>query len=170
MTLSFVKTHSSGSDYIVVNMADTSATDVAEMARRLCLPPLGVGADGLIVIKHLQRSQFAVRCFRPDGTRPPPNVRMLRCCARAIVIRYGYQSAILLSDNTAYEARVVGEDIGLRVPPRRDMPLRRVYRGYTGTESGARVVTLAPGLSVGAEGTWLYGTAVLLFEGEFPWP
>lgn len=143
MTLPFMKAHSGDSDYIVVNMAETSATDVTEMARRLCQPPLGVGADGLAVVRHLDRARFTVRCLQPDGTSSPPDGRALRCCARAIAVRYGYQSATLVTDGSSYEARVVGQDIGLRFPASRDtdgpceVPRRGVYRNWTGAENVA---------------------------------
>jgi hypothetical protein len=261
MTLPFMKARSSDSGYIVVNMADTSATDVREMARRLCQPPLGVGADGLAVVRHLERVRFTVRCLQPDGTGSPPDGRVLRCCARVIEIRYGYQSATLVTGGSSYESRVAGQDIGLRFPSSRDtdglcdVPQRGVYRNWAGAvnvatflggigESDAAAASAKPKQArsqadgaiagpvecrsladlrmrdddpiedaVGPPGhseahsaavfaswlggrvgdriepetrressfrgqdgrgmdqeTWLYGPAMLLFEGEFPWP
>ncbi len=138
MTLFFMKTHSDGRDYVVVNLADTSATNVAEMASKLCSPPLGVGADCLVAIKHLEPTQFTVRCLRPDGTGLPPDERMLRCCTRAIEIRYGYKSAFLLADGCVYESRVAGQDIGIRFPASRDVPQRGVYRDWPVAGAGVR--------------------------------
>jgi hypothetical protein len=260
MTLTFMKTHSCGSDYIVVNMADISEANAAEMARRLCTQPLGVGADCLAVVEHLDSSRFIVQCHNPDGTDSPADGGALRCCARTIEIRYGYCSATFLTGNSTYESRVSCNGVGLRFPASpasaglRNTQLRMVrcdspgaaeagtfaddigkinlategpftrinarsrsgrvgpgqgrdttgprartydlmaeprglpsYERVPAAASLARRSGVRDGDHIGieahagssldahtvtdmAQGTWLYSPAVMLFEGEFPWP
>jgi hypothetical protein len=116
MPIYFMKAHSVGCGYVVINKADTVRTDLPEVARRLCSLPLGVGADGMAVIEHLGFFRFAVRCLCPDGSGSPPGLPMLRCCARAIQIRYGYRSLILVTEGGDYQAQVAGQDIGICFP------------------------------------------------------
>lgn len=114
MTLPFMKARSGGGGFIVVNLADTLVTDLAEMARRLCLPPLGVGADGLAALAHLGRSRFTVSFLCPDGTGLMPGDPVLRCCAAVIRARYGYRSLTLVAGSASFELRVAGRGIGVR--------------------------------------------------------
>jgi hypothetical protein len=142
MTLTFMKTHSCGSNYIVINTADCLETNVAEIAGRLCMPPFGVGADGLAVVQHLGRFRFTVQCLNPDGTDSPADGEALRCCARTIEIRYGYYSATLLTGGSTYESRIVGKDIGLRlqVSPDAARPCNPKVRNSPGAANGRAFV------------------------------
>ncbi|HVB42788.1 MAG TPA: hypothetical protein VNF47_08815 [Streptosporangiaceae bacterium] len=158
-----MKTQCAGRDYIIVNAADTSATDVTAMARKLCSRHVGVGADGLAVVEHLGRARFAIRCFRPDGTGSPADGNALRCCARAIADRYGYRSATLITVGYAYESCLAGDDIGLRFPALRDIlgPLRvhqrTVYRLWTGADNLVTFVDDLHDIDLAAEGPALRG-------------
>jgi hypothetical protein len=141
MTLSFMMTRGCRSDYIVIYMYDTSPIDATEMARTLCLPPLGIGADGLAIVGHPDLTRFTIRCLNPDGTDSPAEGDALRCCARAIESRYGYSAATLVAGGRTYESRIVGKDIGLRLSAScdsarpRDPQLRAVYRNWPGADN-----------------------------------
>lgn len=68
--MQFSKMQGVGNDFIVLNAdALPAETDWAELAIRLCVRRVGVGADGLLTVsRRADGAAFTMRMFNPDGT------------------------------------------------------------------------------------------------------
>lgn len=69
--MQFIKFHGFGNDYIVFEASELAPIEsLGEFARRICDRHYGAGADGIAVIKRLDKddADFNVRIFNPDGT------------------------------------------------------------------------------------------------------
>lgn len=86
--LSFSKMHGAGNDFIVAECTPDSfaerlanGTDAAEKIPLLCDRRLGIGADGVILLKNLKRNRFRMTFFNRDGSRAGMCGNGLRCAA-----------------------------------------------------------------------------------------
>lgn len=82
--LPFWKMQGSGNDFILINHWQPliAEPDRAPLARRLCQPKFGVGADGLIFIEPSDRAHFRWRFFNADGSEAEMCGNGGRCAAR----------------------------------------------------------------------------------------
>jgi diaminopimelate epimerase len=83
-SVSFVKTHALGNDFILVEQKASTPPDYAEFARRICHRQFGIGADGLILWKARQ-NLFNLRIFNRDGSEAECSGNGLRCAAAYFV-------------------------------------------------------------------------------------
>ena len=90
MTLSFIKFHGFGNDYIVIQQKDLNAiapaadaAKLADFARRICNRHYGAGADGIAVVSPAESdsADFHVRIFNPDGSEAGLSGNGTRCAA-----------------------------------------------------------------------------------------
>lgn len=82
----FIKFHGFGNDYIVIEsaeLAEISAVQLGEFARRICNRHYGAGADGIAVVSSAddQGADFRVRIFNPDGSEASLSGNGTRCAA-----------------------------------------------------------------------------------------
>ncbi|RDV83982.1 diaminopimelate epimerase [Ammonifex thiophilus] len=77
----FVKMHGLGNDFVVV-MARTLPPDTPELARKICRPHFGVGADGLVFILPSDEADIAMRIFNADGSEAEMCGNAIRCVAK----------------------------------------------------------------------------------------
>ncbi len=82
--MKFYKMHGCGNDFIV--MDDAHFEDEAELARILCEPKLGIGADGLILVKQ---NPLEMVIYNQDGSKASMCGNGIRCFAR-YVYEQGY--------------------------------------------------------------------------------
>jgi diaminopimelate epimerase len=66
-TLSFVKMHAAGNDFIVVDATAIPSLNWPSVAQALCPRWFGIGSDGLMVIEKAATGYIA-RMFNPDGS------------------------------------------------------------------------------------------------------
>ncbi len=84
MTVSFIKFHGLGNDYIVIELEQlTSYSDLGNFARRICDRHYGAGADGIAIVSLTEEpdSDFRVRIFNPDGSEAGLSGNGTRCAA-----------------------------------------------------------------------------------------
>lgn len=67
-TLSFLKYHALGNDFIVIDDRD-EAFDPTEV-QALCHRQMGVGADGILLLQESERADYRMRIYNADGTEP----------------------------------------------------------------------------------------------------
>lgn len=73
------KMHANGNDFCVVDYED--GIDYKELAIRICNRKLGVGAEGLIVVK---KNPLEMLYYLPNGEKKQMNGNAIRCCAKYI--------------------------------------------------------------------------------------
>lgn len=88
--LRFTKWHGAGNDFILLDAFGQSldATHLSELAQRLCHRPLGIGADGLLVVEPSPQADCRMRLFNADGSEAPMCGNGIRCVARYMFERY----------------------------------------------------------------------------------
>jgi diaminopimelate epimerase len=65
----FTKMQGVGNDFAVIDAHDVAATNLPELAVRLCARGFSIGADGLLVVGATNSSAaFTFRMFNPDGS------------------------------------------------------------------------------------------------------
>lgn len=84
--VTFSKYHGCGNDFIIISYEENKEASYAQLAKDLCHRNLGIGADGLIVVKdHPLEMIF----YNRDGSRAPMCGNGIRCFAK-----YCYDEAI----------------------------------------------------------------------------
>jgi len=82
--MNFAKLHALGNDFLVIeDNSELKEEQLTETTRRLCDRHTGIGADGLILIKIVDREKSEVnfRIFNADGSEPEISGNGLRCAA-----------------------------------------------------------------------------------------
>ena len=70
MSIAFEKYHGAGNDFVVIDDRDQNFdVDNLELVRRMCHRRLGVGSDGLMLIRSSESADFEMIFFNPDGSR-----------------------------------------------------------------------------------------------------
>lgn len=100
--------------YAVINDAWHSAPDIARLVASVCSCQKGIGADGLVRIKHHGRARFDLEAFDSSGNPVRASVSALACCAIAIRDEYGYQCAQLREDGVVSAVRITADRVELR--------------------------------------------------------
>lgn len=89
--LKFWKMHSLGNDYILIdNMDNKLATDLNNLARRLCERRYSVGADGLILACKSDVAEVKMRIFNADGSEAEMCGNGIRC-----LTKFCYENGII---------------------------------------------------------------------------
>ncbi len=68
----------SGNDFIVVK---NLTGNLRKIAKDLCAPKFGIGADGLLVLDHFRNHQLRMRIFNADGSQAQMCGNGARCAA-----------------------------------------------------------------------------------------
>lgn len=93
-SLSFAKYHALGNTYLVLPDAHNGRRPLPALARLLCDPHFGLGADGILVGgKDGARDGFWLRIFNPDGSEAEKSGNGLR-----IFARYLYDTGAVAED------------------------------------------------------------------------
>jgi diaminopimelate epimerase len=82
--MKFTKIHSLGNDFLIVEEGKIRGVeDKPTLARHICERHTGVGADGLLIIRTMDKSKGQVhfRVFNADGTEAEISGNGLRCAA-----------------------------------------------------------------------------------------
>jgi diaminopimelate epimerase len=79
--ISFTKYHGCGNDFVLVdeNAITVGEADLPSLAERICSRHVGVGADGLIIVKN---NPLEMVIYNSDGSRAPMCGNGIRCFAQ----------------------------------------------------------------------------------------
>lgn len=77
--IQFSKYHGCGNDFIILTEDSVSNLPFPELAKQICHRQLGVGADGLIIVKQ---DPMEMIFYNSDGSRAPMCGNGLRCFAK----------------------------------------------------------------------------------------
>lgn len=77
--MKFYKWHGLGNDFVIVNAEQNSDQLFAAMGHRICDRHFGIGADGLVTIRHLNGHVFEMRIYNSDGTETEMCGNATRC-------------------------------------------------------------------------------------------
>ena len=89
-SLSFIKMHGLGNDYIYIDRFTESASfDPVVLARLLSDRHRGIGGDGLILVEPSNRADARMRMFNADGSESEMCGNGVRCVGHIVVSR-GY--------------------------------------------------------------------------------
>ncbi len=134
-SLSFVKMHGAGNDFVVADNRDGFIEEAAKapLARRACRRKLGIGADGLILIEREgagQEADYVMRYFNADGSEGELCGNGTRCAAVfAREIGAGGASQRIATPAGVLRADILGHANGaatVRVAMARPGPIRRL--------------------------------------------
>lgn len=73
------KWHGLGNDFILIELPKSSSFDLRGAVERLCDRHFGVGADGVVTIRHISDNVFEMRIYNADGTEPEMCGNATRC-------------------------------------------------------------------------------------------
>ena len=96
--MKFTKMHGCQNDFVFVNCFDeniSTSTNLNELARNICDRRLGVGADGLILVKPVPNADAFMQIFNADGSEDTMCGNGIRCIAK-----YVYDHGIVTPDRT----------------------------------------------------------------------
>lgn len=117
-TLSFVKYHGAGNDFILIDdRARFFSCSDSQRIQQLCDRKFGVGADGLILLQLDSDADFRMRIFNSDGKEAEKCGNGLRCLARLIedlgFVRKKYQIATGSGPvEISFEGDLIAVDMG----------------------------------------------------------
>lgn len=78
----FSKYSGAGNDFVIVRAEEVGLDDASRLARRICSREIGVGVDGLILIRSLSDELVRLRFLNPDGSEFGTCGNGSRCAAR----------------------------------------------------------------------------------------
>jgi hypothetical protein len=109
--------------YAVINDAWQAAPDIARLVVTVCSCQTGIGADGLVRIRHHGRGRFDLEAFDTSGGKVRPPASAFACCAIAIRDEYGYRCAQLREGGAICAVEVTADQVRLR--PQDGLPATR---------------------------------------------
>ncbi|MBQ7455899.1 MAG: diaminopimelate epimerase [Clostridia bacterium] len=83
----FTKMHGIGNDYLFVNCFEEYVRDPETLARQMCDPHRGAGADGLVLLGGGDGAPYAMRIFNRDGTEAEMCGNAARCIGKFLYER-----------------------------------------------------------------------------------
>ncbi|MBS4539728.1 diaminopimelate epimerase [Clostridium sp. D2Q-11] len=96
--LNFSKYHGLGNDFIIIDGRSDNNEDYSKLAKEICHRNLGIGGDGLIIIKESHKNDIRMQIFNIDGSEAPMCGNGIRCFAK-----YVYENDILCKDSFIVE-------------------------------------------------------------------
>ena len=84
--MKFTKMHGCQNDFVVIDCFNDNASlhDLNALAARICDRRNGVGADGLILVKHSDKAQAFMQIFNADGSEDTMCGNGIRCTAKFV--------------------------------------------------------------------------------------
>lgn len=104
----FAKWHALGNAYLIVERADAGALD-ATLARRLCDPNRGIGADGVLEVVEHDGAEGEVVIWNPDGSVAEMSGNGVRIAAAWLARSAGAREAVVTTAGRRVHARVLGD-------------------------------------------------------------
>ena len=82
--MKFTKMHGAGNDYIYIDCFDERVENPEEISRNLCPTHIGVGADGIVLIKPSFVADCSMNIYNADGSHAEMCGNAIRCVAKYI--------------------------------------------------------------------------------------
>ncbi|MBI4773126.1 MAG: diaminopimelate epimerase [Deltaproteobacteria bacterium] len=124
---SFVKMHGCGNDFILLDDRDDrlDASISPSVVRKLCDRRLGIGADGLILVRNSKHADFGWRFFNSDGSIAELCGNGARCAARYAYMTDVAPREMTLETLTGILRAVVVDDrrVKIEMPQPRDLSM-----------------------------------------------
>ena len=111
----FSKWHALGNAYLLVERADLPSGLDEALARRLCDPHTGVGADGVLEVAAADGATADIVVWNPDGSRAEFSGNGARIAARWLADRSGAGEVRLRFDGREVAARMRAAEVELDV-------------------------------------------------------
>jgi diaminopimelate epimerase len=120
----FSKWHALGNSYLLVERAQVERALTSELARRLCDPHTGVGADGVLEVLASDDAGAELVIWNPDGSTAEMSGNGTRIAAAWLLRRTGADAAAIRVGDRVVNTRartdgLIEQDLGsVRVGPR----------------------------------------------------
>lgn len=101
----FSKYHGCGNDFVILTEETAGERPYEELAKQLCHRQLGIGADGLIIVR---RDPMEMLFFNSDGSQAPMCGNGIRCFAK-----FCYDEDICTKEH--YPVKTLAGDMGVRI-------------------------------------------------------
>ena len=75
------KYHSYGNDFLIVPVNEINPENYAELAKEICHPHSGIGADGCVYLEESGEEEFQLRIFNRDGSEAGISGNGARCAS-----------------------------------------------------------------------------------------
>ncbi len=98
MRLQLGKYHGYGNDFLVFRNPNLNPCQTSMLARDICRPHFGLGADGIAVLERSSESIWSLRLFNRDGSEAEMSGNGARCAAAFIHHRKLQQAPQLILD------------------------------------------------------------------------
>ena len=96
MKIEFTKMHGAGNDYIYIDCFNEKVENPCELSRNLSDRHLGIGADGVVLIKPSEKADCFMDIYNADGSRAQMCGNAVRCTAKYIFDNKIQNSTILV--------------------------------------------------------------------------
>lgn len=134
--LAFTKMAGAGNDFVVIDHRVSRIGDPSDLARRICVRRLSVGADGLILIETSPRATFRMRYFNADGSLGELCANGTRCAARFAFVNVIAPRRMTIET----DAGIVGAEIGDRGEVTLSLPSPQAFRPEMPLALGPRTI------------------------------
>ncbi|MDE7325121.1 MAG: diaminopimelate epimerase, partial [Lachnospiraceae bacterium] len=82
--MKFTKMQGCGNDYVYINCFEEKVGDASALARKVSDRHFGIGADGLILIKPSELTDFTMEMYNADGSRGEMCGNAIRCVGKYV--------------------------------------------------------------------------------------
>jgi diaminopimelate epimerase len=103
--LRFAKYHGCGNDFVILTEGEAGSRPYPELAKKLCHRQLGIGADGLIIVRQ---DPLEMIFYNSDGSRAPMCGNGIRCFAK-----YCFDEGIRTEEQ--YPVETLAGTMGVRI-------------------------------------------------------
>lgn len=108
-SISFVKAHACGNDFLVIEEAAAERRHAA-LATKLCARHTGIGADGIEFLDRRPDGSFFLRLFNADGSEAELSGNGTRCVAAWLAASEGSQEVTFDTHGGVRRCRVLQQD------------------------------------------------------------
>eukprot|EP00828_Plagiopyla_frontata_P045228 TRINITY_DN7679_c0_g1_i6.p2 TRINITY_DN7679_c0_g1~~TRINITY_DN7679_c0_g1_i6.p2 ORF type:complete len:355 (+),score=51.44 TRINITY_DN7679_c0_g1_i6:280-1344(+) len=82
--MNFYKMQGAGNDFVFVEDFDFNIKNESDLAKKLCDRHYGIGADGLVIVRHSKVAEAKMIIINADGSRPNMCGNAIRCFGKYI--------------------------------------------------------------------------------------
>jgi len=95
MTLSFLKMHGLGNDFVILDQRDQGQTPDKDLVTRICDRHFGVGCDLLAILEPSDQADIFLRFYNADGSEAESCGNATRCAADIILREQGGEACTI---------------------------------------------------------------------------
>lgn len=106
--IKFSKFHGLGNDFIIIDDRENNIDSYSQLALSICNRNLGVGADGLIIVKNSDSYDIKMKIYNRDGSEAPMCGNGIRCFAK-----YVFDNNIIRKKNFIVET--LNKPVGIKI-------------------------------------------------------